>query len=209
MPYIPPFVVEKILVPSFLTVFFVVGVVGLALGIGLIFHSEKVFRFFEVMNRWVSFRRAFKPMEISRESWPAVRRYRQWLAAAIIGGAGYTLYIFLNYVDVERLATIFGSKSGLPLPFLAWIARSIEWFLVLGNLIALAVGVMLWFFPDSLALMEKKSAHWISTRSMAKGAGRPHYLLDNWAAASPRIAGMLIFALAAVEVTYVGSILFR
>lgn len=209
MPYIPPFVVEKILVPSFLTVFFVVGVLGLALGIGLIVHSEKMSRFFDVMNRWVSLRRALRPMEVSRDSWPALLRYRQWLAAAIVAGAGYTLYILLNSVDVERLAMILGTKSGLPLAFIAWIAHSVEWFLVLGNLVALAVGVMFWFFPDALAVMEKKSAHWISTRSMAKEAGRPHYGLDNWAAASPRIAGMLIFALAAVEVTYVGSMLFR
>lgn len=208
MPLITQPVIEQLIVPSVLRFFFVGGIFSLAVGIGLIVRSERMLSFFDVMNRWVSFRRAFKPLAIPRESWPFVQRYRRWLAILVIAGALFVLYTLATKIDMLMAARAISMKMKLPVAFVDWLLASAMWILVLGNLAAIAVGVMLGFFPNALASLEKISSRWISTRNLTKGGDAMHSPLEKWVAFSPKTAGWIIVVLAAIELAYIGTLLF-
>src|SRR5262245_12697327 len=77
----------------FLVVLFLAGGSAmLVAGLGLIFGSAATLRFFSGMNRWVSARRALRPVEIPRDSGPAVQKHRRWLGVIFIVGGGFAIY---------------------------------------------------------------------------------------------------------------------
>ena len=72
-----------------LAIFFLLGgFVALAVGLGLFFRTQKTLRLFDSMNRWVSMRRTTRPLEMPRDTRPAVLRHRRLIAATFILGDG-------------------------------------------------------------------------------------------------------------------------
>jgi hypothetical protein len=197
-----------ILASSLLTFCFIGGIFGFAVGIGLIFRSEAMFRMFDVLNRWISFRRAFKPMEIPRDSSAFVGRHRRLIAAIVVAAALFTLYNLLFRVNVAHGAQLIGMRMKLPVNWVEWLLSSLVWFLLIGNTVAIAVGVMLAFAPAPTARLELASSRWISTRRLMKVMDTMHDEPDQWVHHSPRSAGAVLAVLTAAEVVYVGTLIF-
>lgn len=171
-------------------VFLTGGLATMAVGVGLIGWSDATLRFFVTMNRWVSTRRALKPVEIPRDTTRAVQRYRIALAVFFILGAAYSLKgLIFSYVPFGLIHLLYleSLRSGAAL----WIADSVRWILIVGNLAGLAVGVLLAFFPQVLESLEAKGGHWYSNRRMTKGAGAIQRPLDELVVAHPHIAGWI------------------
>jgi len=95
---------------------------------------------------------------------------------------------------------------------LAWLLESTKWILVAGSLLAIAVGVMLAFFPNAMHALEGYANRWVSTRQMtrpiAEGGDRMHLALDRVVAAYPRTAGWILVILSLGCVFATGSTLF-
>jgi hypothetical protein len=64
--------------------------------------------------------------------------------------------------------------------------------LMAGSVLAIAIGVILGFFPRLLAALELRANHWYSSRQAGRGADKMVLTLDRWVEASPRTAGWLI-----------------
>ena len=64
--------------------------------------------------------------------------------------------------------------------------------LLLGCLLAVAVGIILGFFPHVLGALEKRANHWYSSTRLGQGADDMHLTLDRWVEYSPRTAGWII-----------------
>src|ERR1700691_2380241 len=78
---------------QFLIVLFLVGgVFVFAVGSGLVLWNAGTQRIFARLNRWVSTRRVLRPLELPRDTTQFVRKYRRWLGAFFIVGAGYSIY---------------------------------------------------------------------------------------------------------------------
>lgn len=197
-----------ILASSLLTFCFIGGIFGFMVGLGLVFRSEAMFRMFDAMNRWVSFRRAFKPMEVPRDSSAFIDRYRRLIAAVVVAAAVFTLYNLLFKLNVARSALAIGTHLKLPVNWVEWLLSSVVWFLLIGNTIAIAVGAMLVLAPAPLARLELASARWISTRRIMKATDSMHDEPDRWVHQSPRTVGAVLAVLAAAEVVYVGTLMF-
>lgn len=208
MPIITTAVVQQLFVPFTLMFFFVGGIFCIAVGFGLIVFQDKMPKFFEVMNRWVTFRRHFKAMAVPRDIWPALQKYRRLVAFAIIAGAIFSLVSLLTRIDTHAVAALFALRMHGPRPFVQWIVDSAWWLLLLGSVLAIVVGTMLVFSPQPLAALEKLSSRWISTRELSKGADAMHMTLDQWVAAHPKRAGWIIVVLAAIEVIDIGVLMF-
>lgn len=203
---IPSQVIDQILIPSLLRFLFIGGCFSLLVGIGLILHSEQMFRIFDQMNRWVSSRRATRALEIPRDCWPLVLRYRYALSAFITLGAVYATIRLLTQADIEAIVPGISSSLHLPELFISWILTSVKWFLLLGCMISIVVGLMLGFFITALSKMEKLSATWISTRNnnLLKKADVLHSGFDNLVMSFPKTAGWIVTIMSMVEVTLVG-----
>ena len=203
MPLLNNYVVDEILVPVVFLFFLVSGVFGVGLGIGLIVFRDRVFRLFGPMNRWVSVRKGFKPMETPHDIEPFVHKYRRWFGALFIIGGTFSIFMLAAKVDVAAVTSVFGLRR---FSFVGpWIIQSFATLLIIGSLLAIATGIVLGFFPRALAALETRTNHWVSSRQIGKGADAMHLPLDRWFESSPLAAGAIL-TVAALILTIISAI---
>lgn len=198
-------VVAQLLFPIITTVFFVLGVAGFIVGVGLIVSSPAMFRFFSVMNRWISLRRPLRPLEVSRDIDSAVGRNRFVFGTLLAIGAVVSLYGLLIRIDSEALTAAL--RFDLPGAYVAWLVDSLRWFLIVGSALALIVGILLIVSPKALGPFLSAADRWYSTRQAVTGADRMNLALDNWVRSHPRTAGWVIAVGALVVAANFGILL--
>ncbi len=186
--------------------FLVAGVALFAVGISLVVNSVGALRFFGGMNRWVSMRRATRPLEVSRDTRQAVQKYRYWFAAIFMLGGAFAVFGLLTQFDAAAVIFVFNPDFLKPV-FSIWLIDSVRWMLVAGNLLAMVTGFLLAFFPDVVAGMEARGSRWYSERKITKGADQLNLKLDAWVSAHPRIAGWGIVFFALVLIGAFGLLL--
>lgn len=192
---------------QFLIVLFLVGgVASLAIGLSLIFNSAGMLKFSAGMNRWVSTRRAFKPVEVSRDTRQAVQKYRRWLAVIFVAGGIFAVYGLATQFNVKAVILVFGLDYFRP-SFASWVVESARWVLIVGNLAGIAVGIMLAFFPAALMALEARGSRWFSERQLVKDRETMNLTLDNWVAQFPRASGCIITFFALVLIGAFGLML--
>ncbi len=203
--------VINLIVPPVLWFFFIGGIFSMAIGIGLICFSSRVYQLFDRMNRWVSFRQVSKPMAIPRDSWPFMERNRRWIALVFIVASLLSIANLLWRLDAAALAGMAGLASvkyHVPRAFAIWLITSAWWFLLIGSGVAALVGVGLGFFPQTVKRVEQWPGLWFSPRNMTKGAETQYTPLDKLALTHPRWLGTIIVVVALGNVIAIGHRLF-
>src|SRR5437868_4356187 len=136
---------REIFVSTLLITMLLGSLTGLAVGLGLVFRTQGTIRFFATVNRWISSRAALKPLEVPR---PLEQRIpegkRRWIAGSIftVGGA-FASVLILDKVSVPAKVFV-GSRASVVSLLLFDAAR---WFLLVACVAAVAMGIMLIFFP--------------------------------------------------------------
>ncbi len=184
------------------------GTALLAFGISLLVNSAGALRFIERMNRWVSMRGASKSLEVPRDTRHLVLKYRYLFAVIFVTGgiyAGYGLLMQFNAGAVIKLLGLTQMNANAA----GWLVDSLRWFLVAGNLAAIAAGIMLAFCPDRVAKLEAQAGRWISVRQATKGADEMKIKLDSWVAVYPRAIGAAIAVFGLVMVGTFGAVATR
>jgi len=182
--------VAHVVIPSVLVFVLIVGVVGVLLGLALLARNESAMRLLDRLNHWTSIRPALKPLEVPHDIEQGARRHPRGLGIAVLIGALFSLYFLLFRVgaaDLTAVLTTSGSMASL-----LWFANSLRWALIAANVIALAVGAVLAFFPKMLGPLAARANRWISTRQLAIRADAMDLTIDNVVRAYPRFAGALI-----------------
>lgn len=184
------------MVQSIVVFFFVGGLALLAAGLALIVNSAAALRFFDGLNRWVSLRRATRPLEIPRDSAPLVQRWRYVLALLFMAGGAVAIVGLVTRFDAGAVITLL-SMAQLRPAYAAWLVDAVRWVLVVGNLVAIVIGLLLAFYPETLVTMEARGSRWFSQRQAVRGADAMHNVLDHWVERHPRAAGgmIVVFAL--------------
>jgi hypothetical protein len=191
---------------QFVAVLFLAGGLAvLAIGVGLIVASAGTLRLIAAMNRWVSTRRAFRAIEVPRDTSRAVQKNRRWLAIIIAAGAAYAVYGLGMKFDARAVGFILGLDTRSFV--ISWLIDAGRWALIAGNLVAMAIGIMLGFFPHALAALEASGGRWYSDRQLIKRGDVMHLALDDWVAASPRTAGWIITVAALILLGSFGFVL--
>jgi hypothetical protein len=190
MPLLNNYVFDEILVPVVFLFFLVSGIFGVGFGIGLVVFRGRVFHLFAPMNRWVSARKSLKPMERLHDIEPFVHKYRRWFGALFIIGGTFSIFMLAAKVDVAAVTSVFGARRFTIIG--PWVIQSLATFLIIGSLLAIAMGIILVFLPRALGALEMRTDHWVSSRQIAKGADEMHLPLDRWFESSPRAAGWIV-----------------
>jgi hypothetical protein len=202
-------ILEQILLPSLVILFFVLGIAAAAVGVGLIACSTKMFDVFAMVNRAISTRRAAKPLSVPRDIEPVVRQYRKWFAAAIIAGAAWSLYSLLTHFNAAAVTAAVVSGTGTSHFVARWLIEALGWAMGACSLLALAAGILLAFFPRALSAVEQRANRWYSPRRATAGAETMHLPLDRWVEHHPRTAGLAVTAGALIVVASSGLMLFN
>jgi hypothetical protein len=182
--------VNEILLSSVLSIFIFTGVVGVALGLGLNISSERTLRFLKTLNHWTSARKSLKPVEIPRDIDKAIYRQRRWFGAAFALGGGFTIFMLMFEVEFPYVVAAL-SRNTAPV-IVEVLVESLKWFLVLGSILAVAIGVTMLASTCALPALEAHFNRWFSTRKFSKGASQMRMTLDNWVEAFPRTAGVML-----------------
>jgi hypothetical protein len=198
MPLLNNYLFDQLLVPVVFLFFLVSGIFGVGLGIGLVVFRTRVFRLFSPLNRWVSVRKSLEPMEARHEIEPFVYQYRRWFSALFIIGGAFSIFMLMVKVDAAAVASVFGAGR---FSFIGpWAIQSLATVLIVGSVLAIAIGIILGFFPRALAALELRANRWYSSGRMARGADEMHLPLDRWFESSPRTSGCIL-AVAALFLT--------
>jgi hypothetical protein len=179
------------LAESVVVFFLIGGLVVLVVGLCLLFNARRTLWFFGTVNRWVSLRRATKPLEVPRDTRPFVQRHRRWLAAIFVAGGIFAMYGLITGFDASAVIFVFGLDSLRP-SFASWVVDSARWILMVGNFAAIVLGIALGFFPESVTTLEAGGSHWYSERQFSRGSDTLRLPLDQKVAAFPRASGLVM-----------------
>jgi len=182
--------IDQLLIPALYAFFLIAGIAGIVLGAALIIMRGGVVHVLRPMNRWVSGRQTLDPLEAVHRIEPTVYKYRRWFSAIFIVGSVLSLIMLFARLSVAGVISLLGANSFSPVA--AWLVASLGWMLLAGSVLAIAVGVILGFFPQYLALLEARANRWYAANRVARGADEMVFTFDRWIESSPRVAGWII-----------------
>ncbi len=189
----------------FAVVVLVFAGIGFAAGVGLIVSGARTLRFFHAMNRWISMRGALKPMEIPRDTEPLSHGHRRLLGYALIAGGAFSAIGLAAGVDAAAVGASFA--RGDMVRIVAIAAAALKWFLIVGSVAGVAVGLLLCFSPGALAVLEKHGNRWISSRRAMRGADEPILTLDRLVETHPRRSGWILVCTTLGAAAYAATLL--
>jgi hypothetical protein len=166
-------------------------VIGAALsvliGILLLVDSARVLRWNGVLNGWFSTEGALGALEAPHDVKRIVYRGHRIAGLLIVAGALYALAALWSPSQAPALARMFRDVGSSELAALAF--ESLRLFLIVGNVIALAAGTVVFFRPSLLKPLE----NWADRvyRGRIEGADAMHLRPDELAKAYPRLLGFL------------------
>jgi hypothetical protein len=191
-----------------LAIFFLLGgFVVLAVGAGLFFRAESTLRFFGTVNRWVSMRHVADRLEIVHDTRSAVLRYRFPIAAVFILGGAFALFSLITQFDAKAVLYVYRMSLFKP-GFAAWLVDGAKWILIVGNIVAIVVGLALAFFPGAVAELEAKGSRWYAEPEVVKRADDLRLPIDQRVVAYPRHSGLAMMFFGLVLVGTFGVMLF-
>lgn len=175
-------------------VFALVGgaALGVLIGLLLLVDSPRVLRWNECLSRWISTREATAPLDASHDIKRYVYRTHRVVGLLVVAGALFALDVLTFGFQSGAVVRAFrglGNQGMLGVAVDA--ARA---FLILGNLAALAAGVVLCFRPSLLKGIEGWADRTYATRAASPALDRMHFEPDRWVARHPRTAGVLVLA---------------
>lgn len=199
--------VGQIFITFVYRLFFVFGIIALAVGVGLIVNYARMRQFCDFMNRWISTRPATKWLAIPHDTAAIEHRFRYAIGAVSILLAGFSVFVLNAQIDVERVATVI--PMNIPHDFEVLMIESVRRILIAGSLLAIAVGIMLIFFPKALRAIETRANRWHSTRTAMRSGDSMHMGFDKWFDGNPRVAGWTITSGALIVVVNFGILLLK
>lgn len=185
--------IAQISYPVFLYMTFlfllIASIFSFVVGIALALRSKRALRFFDVMNRWISVRRMLKPLSMPHYVEPVLLKRRILLGAIIIAGALITIQLLAGADLHSTLTLLNGSFSPSEI---TGIAENLKLFLIVGNVLCLAIGILLVFFPRALTTLERYSDRWYSFRKATHSWDTMRMNVDNWVLKHPTSAGFTL-----------------
>ena len=172
-------------------IFLLIGAVfGLLAGIMLVVDSAKAFRIGDRMNRWVSTRKAIRPLEEHHSISRPLYRMHRLVGLLICAGSLYAMVVLgTPYGE----AAISKSLSGLgPARFASWISESLRITLLVGNAGAFLFGLAFILRPSALRGLEAWADRRISGRKATKPLEEMRMQADQFVREHPRLVGSLV-----------------
>ena len=142
--------------------FIIIGtLIGLILGLGLIFAPATTLKFNEKINTRISLREKTKVIETPIKSEPFFYKHSKISGTILIIGSIFVLYTLETFNAYSLIPHL--PKSISP-PAWEWIIQSAEIFLFISCVFILIFGLIVFIRPSMVKKFEQVANHWISTR---------------------------------------------
>lgn len=174
-----------------LAIFLLIGaLLGVALGLLLIFWPRILPRVNSIANYWISMRHIDRLLDrsISIELW--VYKHHRALGVLIILGASYMLVYFGFLFDKATALQLLSRYA--PAKLLDGLLNFVVITSLTGAVVALLAGFVLWFRPSLLQAIEADANKWVSSRRATKVLDVQHGQVDLYVARHARQVGWLL-----------------
>ena len=179
------------------------ALLGVLLGLLLIFKPQLLERINRVANRWVSTRHISRLLDNSISLEPWFHRHHRAVGIVFVLGSVYMLIYFGVLFDK---ATMLQALSGrLPVKLLDGLLDALVLGSLVGAVASLIVGLFLWFRPSLLRFTEEEANQWLTSRRATKVLDVQHGEVDIFVARHAQHVGWLLL-LASI---YLFFVLFR
>jgi hypothetical protein len=169
--------------------FIIASVFSFVVGVGLAMRNPAMLRFFDFMNRGFSTRRLVAPLFKPHFVEPVLLRHSTPLGIVIIVGAVASLFLLWE-VDAGVYQPVFhGYFVQEEAEILASYTKS---FLLVGNGLCIAVGLMALFSPQWLTRIESYTDKWYTLRKQTRPLTRKHLEVDKWVMEHPTVSGVTL-----------------
>lgn len=166
------------------------SLMGVILGLLLIFKPQLMEHVNRVANRWFSTRRMMKSMDasVNIEGW--FFKYHRPVGALIMLGSGYILVAFSMTFDK---ATAMRSLSVYaPANMLDILVDGMVLFALIGAVVALFLGLFMFLRPSMLRGAEDVADQWISIRQITKPMEVPRGQVEDFVARHRQRVGWVL-----------------
>ena len=177
---------------ALLTAIVLGALLGLAVGVLLLLDTARVLRWNERLSRWISTREAAQRFDRPRDIKRFVYRAHRVIGVLVVAGSLYCLDVLTFGFAPGALARAFrdlGSVSLLEMTF-----ESTRLFLLVGNVAALAAGIVLCFRPSLLKGIELWADRTYAAREHSAALDQMRFQPDLWVSRHPRLTGGLVLA---------------
>jgi len=174
-----------------LAIFLLVGaVLGILLGLLLIFRPQLLGQINRVANRWISARYISRLLDrsISIEHW--FYQHHRVTGVAVMLGAAYIFFYF--GVLYNKAVVLQRLNSMIPAQMLEGLLRALVLCELVGAAVALVVGLFMLLRPELLRGFEKQSNQWVSSRQATKILDVPRDQVDRFVARHAQSVGWLL-----------------
>lgn len=183
-------VIDQLLIPFIQRFFLFFGLVGVAVGIGLVIQRERMHQLFAITDRWVSLRHGTKWLAVPRDIGASVERHRRLVGSVFIVAATFSTVTLAWRTEGSELAAMLSVPASNQIGSL--LANSVRGLLISGGILAIAVGIMLLYFPQALRRIEASSDRWYSFRGINRSGDTMHTGFNRWTELHPRAMGAAI-----------------
>ena len=177
---------------TLLTAIVLGALLGLAVGVLLLLDTARVLRWNERLSRWISTREAVQRFDRPRDIKRFVYRAHRVIGVLVVAGSLYCLDVLTFGFAPGALARAFrdlGSVSLLEVTF-----ESTRLFLLVGNVGALAAGIVLCFRPSLLKGIELWADRTYAARERSAALDQMRFQPDLWVSRHPQLTGALVLA---------------
>jgi hypothetical protein len=183
----------KILLWRDLAIFLLFGaLLGVLLGLLLIFKPQLLERLNRVANRWISTRNINRWFDrsISIEYW--FYQHHRAVGITIVLGASYIFVYFGILFDKAYTLQRLSLKGILPAKLLDGLLDALVLGSLVGGAVALIAGLFLWLRPSLLRGMEEEANQWVSTRRATEMLDVPRGQVDLFVVRHAQRVGWLL-----------------
>ncbi len=166
------------------------GVMLVPLGLMLLLVPAKAMKLADYLNRWVSTQAFFDSVNQPRYQEKFFYRYHHYFGAVIVFLALFSIYMLVFYAGMQTTAGYFLKLAESE--FEQWLFVNLYYLLILMLLLALLVGLAIYFRPSALKKLEVWSNRWVKTEEKLSSLDKVHDIPGNILAEKPRLFGLFV-----------------
>jgi hypothetical protein len=179
------------------------NILALFVGLLMLAAPRRLESLLKISDRWVSTKRTFEPLDRMHETDRRALRYPRVLGGLLILGSLFILVrggAFAAKMSAAEggrlLARVFGDRLPPPAWEVLWL--SLVALLLLGALLALALGILSFYRRETLKRWSAIANRWVATHRLFEPLDTPNYVLNRIVHEKSRPWGALIAAFALV-----------
>ena len=169
---------------------FLLGVLIFLLGLWILILPAHFLKAGQSLSKWVVTDQYFDYMDKPRYQEKGIYKYHRIAGALIVLGALYTLVVLLVKIDIGVVYTKL--PVVINLFWSEWFYNTVYYLLIGANILAIAVGGIVFVRPSRLKGVEQVLNRWITTGQGLKKLNEVHEIGTDVLPGNPRLFGLAV-----------------